>query len=196
MLISCASAPKTANTTTTTENQPVTEYEQAKAHRRTVQTYELQQYAAETYATAEEAFKTGEAAYENKEFGKARTALNEADAQYLVIITNAFPQYFDAKEKEVAALRSSAEEIKAQVAARDEYQKAVTTWENALKEKQAGNYEQGAALLNDARTEFEAVYTKTKEKKARAEQSLEELRTNIEQVQAYQKQQGSAEQSE
>ena len=198
LFFACASAPKpeTTTTVTATDTQPSAEYEQAKAHRQTIQKYELFKYAADSYQTAEQSFKTGETAYEKSDFDTARTALNEANAQYLVIITNAFPQYLDTKEKEVTALRTSAEEIKAQVALKDEYKKAIAVWEESQKEKKAGNYEKSAEFLSIAYSDFDAVYKKTKEKKARAEKALNEFNTNIDQVKDLQKQQAPADETE
>jgi tetratricopeptide (TPR) repeat protein len=75
---------------------------------------------------------------------------------------------------ETETLISKAKGIKADVAMGDEYAKAKAAYDEALKDKNEGNYKKAAKSFEKARGLFEEVYAKTEEKRARAARSMEE----------------------
>jgi hypothetical protein len=174
ILAACASTPETDTTTPLPEG----EYTQAKDLKSRVDKYELGGFAPQEYQQAEQKLKEGETSY-SKDNTSAKAALEASITAYNAVVSKGFPLLIDKKEKKVGDLRRQSEEIKAQVALKDDYQAAVAKYDQAVAAEKAGNYEQAVSLFGEAEKMFQEVYTKTKAKKDRAENAMDSSSRNI-----------------
>jgi len=172
LLFSCASPPEQPEQPVdTTVALPEKELKEAKSLKTRVDNNGLSEFAAEDYQQAEKSLQEGEAAY-GKDNAKAKTALDTAIASYRAVISKAFPLWADRSKAEVDAIKTNAEGIKAQVAMKEEYATAKAKYDEAVAAKEAGDFEQAITLFAEAKTLFQDVYAKTKQKKEDAEAEI------------------------
>jgi tetratricopeptide (TPR) repeat protein len=158
--------------------KPETEYNQAKTLRDLISKYSLNNYAQSDYEEAENLFSDGENNYD-KDNEASKSALYKAIAKYNVVIEMGFPLLIDEKKGEVDPVKEDSEALKANNASPDNYQKAIDTYNQALAEKEAGNYEKSIELMEEAKTLFDELYTEVVEKKDRAQAQLDALNQSI-----------------
>ncbi len=177
IMISCATTPEKEPEPAAA--LPESEYDQAKGLKKKVEKYGLGEYVPDEYRTAEKKYSDGEAAY-NKDNASSKEYLDEAINNYRIVIEKGFPIVAGKKREEIETIKKQADDIKASVAVKDDYEKTQEVYDSALEEKRAGNYETALELLEKARGLFEEVYKKTEQKKERAEKSMEDSRKGIE----------------
>jgi hypothetical protein len=184
-VVSCATKPKKGPEPVqkAVSKAPESEYKEAKDLRAKIAKYDLARYAQDDFDKAEGSFKEGESLY-NKENDKSKTALKDAIAGYTKVIEIGFPAYLDDKIYVVEGIKKEAEDLKAPVAAKSEYKSASAVYEDALKNKEKGNYEKSSEQLDDAKDQFQSVYDMTLAKKEKAEQNLAEANAMIEELEA------------
>jgi hypothetical protein len=122
--------------------------------------------------------KLGEAAKEDKrvEEKKATQKADESTTE-------------DQQSKAESAL-TSAKDIKADVAMKEDFQKALSLYERALNEKEKGNYKKASDLFAQAKDLFDEVYRKTEEKRTRAAKSIEESNSQLQMLEKKAKEEG------
>jgi hypothetical protein len=184
-VVSCATAPKKEPVPAKGEvvPPPESEYGQAKELRSRIEKWGLDRYAAEEFSAAEGRFNEGESAY-NKDNAKAKTAFKDAIKGYQAVIDKGFPAYLDEKIAEVESLKKSAEEIKAPVALKNDYNGAKAVYAEALNKKKKEQYEEASDLLDRAQTQFQSVYDVTLAKKYRAEKNIDEANEGINELES------------
>ncbi len=184
---SCNSDPEVVDepedtTDTTTEpvkvERPETEYNQAKGLRDLIVRYELNNYSETDYLDAETSYLDGESNYE-QDNEASKSAFYKAIAKYNVVIEMGFPLLIDEKREAVDPVKLDSEDLKAQVAVPDSYQNALAVYNEALQEKEAGNYERSVELMEEAKTLFDAVHTEVVQKRDRAQTELDEFNNSI-----------------
>jgi len=77
---------------------------------------------------------------------------------------------------------SAARNIKADVAMKEEFEKALALYERAQSEQEKGNYKKASDLFSKAKQLFEEVHQKTEEKRVQAEKSMDESKTQLQQL--------------
>jgi tetratricopeptide (TPR) repeat protein len=184
-LASCATAPK--KEAPKPEKQvgtpPEAEYSEAKGLRATIMKYGLSQFAQDEFNTAEIKFKEGETAYKS-DVELSRDSFEKAILGYKTVLDIGFPAYLDDKIAEVEKIKKAGEDIKSPVAVKDEYKSAKSVYDDALKSKKKGDYEEASGLLDKAKDQFQSVYDVTLAKKEKAEQNLDEANAMIEELEA------------
>jgi outer membrane protein assembly factor BamD (BamD/ComL family) len=182
---SCATAPKKGPEPEerAASKAPESDYREAKELRAKISQFGLARYAQDDYDKAEESFKTGESLY-NKDNEKSQAALKVAIRGYKSVIEKGFPAYLDDKIYVVERIKKEAEDLKAPVAVKDEYKSAKAVYDDALKSKNKGDYENASGLLDEAKDQFQSVYDVTLAKKEKAEQNLAEANAMIEELEA------------
>ena len=85
-------------------------------------------------------------------------------------------------QEDTEKMKKRADDIKAGVAMKNEYEKALAVYERALKEKEQGNLKKAVELFEKAKLQFENIYKKTEVKMARAEKSIEESKSDMQLV--------------
>jgi tetratricopeptide (TPR) repeat protein len=182
---SCATAPKkgTPKPEKQVGTSPESEYNQAKELRAKIMKYGLAQFAQDEFDAAEVKFKEGEAAYKS-DIELSRDSFEKAILGYEAVIDIGFPAYLDGKIAEVEKIKKAAEDIKAPVAVKDDYKSAKAVYDDALKSKKKGNYEEASGLLDKAKDQFQSVYNVTLAKKQKAERNIAESREKIDELEA------------
>jgi len=175
LAIGCATAPKPAPVVEPAVPLPEAEYQQAQELRALIQKYGLDQYAPEAFQAAEARFQEGEKAY-RKDNALAKTALSEAVRGYQKVIDTGFPQAVAASQRQADDAKSEAEELGAPVANPRDYQAALDTYEQAVKARDAKEYENSLQLFAKAKDQFESSAGLAKQKKDRAEQAYRDAK--------------------
>lgn len=85
-------------------------------------------------------------------------------------------------QQETDTVIAKANDIKANVAMKTEYDRALAIYEKAMNEKSKGNHKKAAELFEKAKKLFEEVYQQTEIKRARAEKSIEESKRELQLV--------------
>ena len=152
---------------------PETERNQAIELRKKIDEYDLGSLVEAEYQAAEAKIVEGDKAY-NADNKTSKEAFDQAIANYQAVIAKGFPILTDNTKKETDATLSLADEIKAGVAVKDDYDKAKAVYDNAVAEQEAGNYEKAIELFQEAEDLFQQVYEKAKDKKEKAEDAIQE----------------------
>lgn len=92
------------------------------------------------------------------------------------------PVYSEQLQKETETAKKDAENIKANVAMKKEYDKALALYEKAVNERSAGNFDKAVKHFEEAKRIFVDVYKQTEVKMARAEKSIEESKGELQLV--------------
>jgi hypothetical protein len=183
LLVSC----KTAPVPEPVEPEPVTEapvpkpeqeYQTAKELRATITQFGLDSYEGAAFRKAEDSFKDGEAAYE-KDNAKSRTAFQQAIAGYRQVLDGGFPALTAERKKSAEEARTDANEVKAGVAVRADYNAAQTLFNQAADAERNKDYPKALDLYEKSRAGFAAAAQKTRELRARAQNSIEEVREEL-----------------
>jgi hypothetical protein len=85
-------------------------------------------------------------------------------------------------QKETETAKKDADNIKANIAMKKEYDKALALYEKAMKESNAGDFDKAAKNFEEAKRIFLDVYKQTEVKMARAEKSIEESKGELQLV--------------
>ena len=170
LILSCATTPDEEETVYVL---PETERNQAIGLRQQIEEYDLGSLVQTEYQSAEAKYLDGDKAY-NTDNKTSKEAFDEAVAYYQTVIEKGFPILTDNTKKETDASLALADELKAGVAVKDDYDKAKEVCGNAVAEQEAGNYEKAIELFEEANSLFQQVYEKAKEKKEKAELAIQE----------------------
>jgi len=146
LAVGCKTAPKP------TAALPEAEYKQAKDLRALIEKYSLDQYAPDVYRTADDRFQVGEQAY-GKDNELSMAALQDAIDGFQKVIDKGFPQV----QKGADASKSAAEDAGAPVAAKNEYNAALDTYNQAVKAGKAKQYGQSLDLFPKAKAQFDTA---------------------------------------
>ena len=184
-VVSCATKPKKGPEPVekAVSKAPESEYKEAKELRAKIAQYDLARYAQDDFDKAEGSFMEGESLYD-KDNDKSKTALKEAILGYKAVIDKGFPAYLDDKIYVIEGIKQEADDLMAPVAVKSEYKSANAVYEDALKNKEKGNYEKSSEQLDAALDQFQSVYDMTLAKKEKAEQNLAEANAMIEELEA------------
>jgi hypothetical protein len=162
LVVSCASTPPQPPAPL-----PEAELAQAKQLKEKADRYSLGPLAQAEYTAAEADLKAGEAAY-GTDNAASKVSLDKAIAGYQSVLDKAGPLYLGTIHDRAAAARKSADDLKASVAVKDDYAKALAVYDRAVAAKTAGDLEAATKDFEDARVQFEAVAKVAKEKRDKA----------------------------
>ncbi len=178
MLASCATAPEQPaepqqpQAAAPAAPLPEQEYSKAKALKARVDGNGLGELVPQEYRQAESSFQEAQQLY-GKDNSGAKAALEAAVQAYTVVIDKGFPLKIAPLRAEAEKGRADAEELKAQVAAKDLYAEALDSYRQAVAAEDAGEYEKALQLFAEARRRFDQLLAATREKKAAAEAALQ-----------------------
>lgn len=158
---------------------PTEEYNRAQKLREKVIEYNLGEYASETYQKAEKYYNEGEDYYTNEEKKDAKAALDVAISNLNETIKIAFPKYTKALRETTSKNKTSAEEIKAEVAMKESYNKAMSVYAEAQSAEKKGKYEVAVDLYKKAKEQFETLYKKVKELRDRSGAAISEVEEGL-----------------
>ncbi|MBN2545427.1 MAG: hypothetical protein JXB50_06500 [Spirochaetes bacterium] len=164
-------------------SSPDVEFEKAAKNRQIIEKYQLQQYAEEEYRQAEESYKEAKEAMDKNNNFKAGKAVSSANQKYQVVLDKGFPPYTEKKDNEVQADKKATEEIKGNVALKNEYDDALKSYNEGILLKKEKKYEQAIEKFQVSKEKFQNVYKVTKEKKEKNEGSLESTDKALKEVQ-------------
>jgi hypothetical protein len=171
--VGCVSTPPVA--------KPEAEYEQAKKMKTMITTYGFDTYAPDDFTAGEEKFAAGENTYD-KDNAASKAAFDEAIASYKIVIHAGIAAKMKDRETEIDSAAKMADDIKADVATPEEYNNAKASYEKAKEAAAADNWEEASTLFDQAKTQYEDAYNKSKEKKDKAEQAMEASKNAIDDV--------------
>lgn len=187
-LFSCQTAPEEAPEEEAPEEAPAEEEttapppdeqrERAEELRDFIAQYELGQFSEEEFETGENAYTSAQSAYgEDNEL--AAELFVEARDSYERVIDTGMAELQNNWESEIEDLDAEAQELKAPRAMQSEYEVARSTLEDAREEFDAGDYDAAAGYYQDSLEEHESVVRKTRRKRERAIQALEDVDSDM-----------------
>ena len=165
-------------------SSPETKYEKANKLRAKVQKYELKKYAEEEYKTAEENFDKVNNLIESKKNLKASKTLDIVNNNYQTVLDKGLPPYTDEKNDITKKEKEYAEEIKANVAVKEQFEGAEERFNNAVKYKESKKYEKAIELFNEAKEKYSNAYSTAKEKKDKAKKSIDSTEEAFKELEA------------
>ncbi len=178
LLVSCKTAPEPTEPEPVTVAKPEAEYQQAKELRATVTQFGLERYEANAFKKAEASFKDGEAAYE-KDNAKSKTAFQQAIAGYKQVLDGGFPTLTAERKKSADEAKAEADAAKAGVAVKADYGAAQTLYNQAAAAEKGKDYPKALDLYQQSADKFTAAAQTARELKARAENSIEEVKKEL-----------------
>jgi hypothetical protein len=162
LVVSCASTPPEPPVP-----PPAAELAQAKQLKEKADLYNLGSLAQAEYSAAEKDLKAGKDAY-GTDNAASKVSLDLAIAGYQSVLDKGGPLYLGTIHDRSAAAKKSADDLKASVAVKDDYAKALAIYDRAVAAKTAGDLEAATKDFEDARVQFEAVAKVATEKRAKA----------------------------
>jgi hypothetical protein len=151
---------------------PDAELAQAKGLQQRVDALGLGTYAPEDYAAANKDLQAGQDAY-GKDNAASKTSLQAAISGYNAVLSKGGPLFLAWSQEQTEASKKAADDLKASVAVKDDYEKADGTYRQALQEKDAGDIENANRDFGLARDDFDDVAKTAQQKKDAALQALQ-----------------------
>jgi hypothetical protein len=176
IVASCASAPVKTPPETPPETPaalPESELARAKELQKTVDTYQLGQYAPDDYATATSSLQAGQDTY-GKDNVASKKSLDQAVASFTTVIDKGGKAYLAKAKAEADESRKAADDLKASVAVKDDYGKAQDAYDRAGTEGAAGDLGAAGKDYGEARDMFNSAAASAQEKKDRATRAMDE----------------------
>ena len=157
---------------------PTEDYEKAGKYREKINKYNLDKYAEEEYKLAEKNYNEAKALVEaKKQNSKAKKMLDVVNQNYSKVLEKGFPPYTEEQNKTALAQIEEANSLKANVAVKDDYDKAITGYEEAKKLQEQKDYEAAIEKYNKAKEEFIEIYRTTKNKMDRTNSSIDSTKS-------------------
>jgi len=170
-----ATAPAATAPATTAPAQaaPLPEAELARARglKQKADGYGLAQYAPSEYAAASTDLQSGEEKY-GKDNAFSKNSLEKAIAGFEAVMAKGGGIVVARLQERCAASKQAADDLKASVAVKDEYARALETYTLALREREAGNLEQAGLAFDKAAGMFDAVAVTAGQKRERALEAI------------------------
>ncbi len=157
---------------------PEVERDQARALRRTVERYSLAAYAQSSCQEAERQLEQGESLY-GRDNGKSLAALQEAIRLYRLVLDTGFPQLATERQESARRSKADADQLKVAVALADAYREADGIYRQALSARESKDYARAVDLFAEAIPRFDSLTLQTKNKKARAEEALQDSQATL-----------------
>ncbi|TVQ27186.1 MAG: DUF4398 domain-containing protein [Spirochaetaceae bacterium] len=147
---------------------PDQEYDAARALRTQIAQSDLAQFARTENQRGDAAFAAGETAYNAGEYEAARAGFNEAIENYTVVVREGFRGQAAARKTAADAQKQRAEAARADVAVPDDYQAALTVYNQANTAVEAGSPADAIPLFENATTLFSVAADRAEEARRRA----------------------------
>jgi hypothetical protein len=151
---------------------PEAQLAQAKDLKQKVDAYNLGDYAPDEYAAANKDLQAGEDSY-NKDNAASTKSLTSAIAGYNTVLTKGGQAFLTKSQAAADESKKKADNLKASVAVKDDYSKANDVYQQALKEKAAGDIMNASKDFDNARQQFDAVAATAQQKKDAATQAMQ-----------------------
>ena len=153
------------------EDIPATEQEQARNLRSTIMEYELDQYAVAEFAEAEQYFEEAEALLD-EDVDAATESYIAAIALYEEVVRIGFTELIGGLKAEIAEVRADAEGIRADVAARTEFEQGAESYDEGEALEVQGDWERAYQMFEGSLNSFTASYDVAREKRDRADEAM------------------------
>jgi tetratricopeptide (TPR) repeat protein len=174
-LIGCPSTP------TVKVDLPKQEYDSAKNLKTKITKHGFDAYAPDDYSAAQAKFTEGETAYD-KDNAVAKTALDEAIVGYKKVVRAGIIAKMKDRQTDIDGSVQMADDIKANVATPDEYNKAKAAYDKAIAAANEDDWDTAVTSFDEAKTLYEDAYNKSKEKKDKAAEAMDESKKSIEDI--------------
>lgn len=178
LAVSCATTPpqKPVEQPTVTPETPkgaLPEAELAKAKelQEKADRHGLGDYAPDEYAAAEKNLAAGQETY-GKDNVASKKSLDQAIDGFTAVIDKGGALYLGKLQDQAAAAKKAADELKADVAVKDDYASAAAVYTRAITAKGAKDIDSAAADFTQAAELFDAVAEQARQKKAAAEAAM------------------------
>ncbi len=165
---------------------PDQEYDAARALRTQIAQNDLAQFARTENQRGDAAFAAGEAAYNAGEYEAARAGFNEAIENYTVVVREGFRGQAAARKTAADAQKQRAEAARADVAVPQDFQSALTVYNQANAAVDAGRAEDAVPLYENATTLFSVAADRAEEARRRALNAVDRASARREQLDAEQ----------
>jgi hypothetical protein len=135
--------------------------------------YNLKKYAENEFNDAEKDYMQAKNYMDTKKSFKADRLLDQVNKKYQIVLDKGFPLCAEDKSKDTADKIKIADSIKSNVAVKDLYSDAQKSYADAEKFKDSKDYENAIDTYQVAQDKFDNVYKTAKEKKDKAEKSID-----------------------
>lgn len=159
LLISCLTSPET-------------QYQEIGKLRAVVRKYKLEKYAKAENDLAEKNYSESRTLIDGKKNFKADKTLKEANKYFKIIIEKGLPPYTEERNTLTKEQKKSAEDIKANVAVKEQFAEAEKTYNEALTFQGKKEYEKAIETYEKAESQFKQVYGTAREKRDKTEKSI------------------------
>lgn len=147
---------------------PDQEYDAARALRAQITQNDLAQFARMENQRGDAAFAAGEAAYNAGDYESALASFGEAIENYTVVVREGFRGQAAARKTAADAQKQRADAARANVAVPDDYQAALTVYNQANAAVEAGRAADAVPLYENAQTLFSAAADRAEEARRQA----------------------------
>jgi tetratricopeptide (TPR) repeat protein len=152
---------------------PEAEYQKAQKYRERIAALNFSQYAPDEYAAGETAYKAGEENYKKDNLA-AKASFDQANENYHTVIVKGIRARMKMSEDEIRPVKEKAVDIKADVAAKEEYKAASDAHDRAVTLANEEKWEEAEPVFAEAKENYEKAYTAAKEKKDKADTQFDE----------------------
>lgn len=195
-VVSCATTPKPAATTTaaqpaqTTQNTALNaELQKAKSMKQEIDQYQLGSLVPDAYRQGSNALTSGEQVI-GSDNATAKSKLDEAVADFQKVLDSGLPLALKQEEQATAKAKSDADAVKAAEAAPDQYKQAEAYEQQAKAKQQAGSLTDAYALWKEAAAAYDKAAEVAKQKRAdaqaalqQADQAIGQAKSQVEEIQ-------------
>jgi len=137
------------------------------------------QYDASNYSLAEQKLQASQQAYDAGDVSTAQNNAEEALLRYRLVLNKGREMYASGRSKSALAERQAAQDLKANVAVKSDFERAQVVFTDAEHAFKAEKYDEAADLYAQAEALFAEVKTVAAEKRAKALETMQAAQQKI-----------------
>jgi hypothetical protein len=137
------------------------------------------QYDASNYSLAEQKLQASQQAYDAGDVSTAQNNAEEALLRYRLVLNKGREMYASGRSKSALAERQAAQDLKANVAVKSDFERAQVVFTDAEQAFKAEKYDEAADLYAQAEALFAEVKTVAAEKRAKALETMQAAQQKI-----------------
>ncbi len=164
-------------------NPPTSEKDTAKNLKDKITRHGLDTYAPDDFSAADAKYNEAETAYE-KDNATSKAAYDEAITGYKKVIRAGIAAKMKERQTDIDDRVKMADDIKANVATPDEYNKAKAAYDRAVAAANEDDWDTAGPLFDEAKSLYEDAYEKSKEKKDKSEEAMNASQKSIEDIES------------
>ncbi len=137
------------------------------------------QYDASNYSLAEQKLQASQQAYDAGDVSTAQNNAEEALLRYRLVLNKGREMYASGRSKSALAERQAAQDLKANVAVKSDFERAQVVFTDAEQAFKAEKYDEAADLYAQAEALYAEVKTVAAEKRAKALETMQAAQQKI-----------------